>query len=973
MRLAFNRSLWSAVICGLLLGPAAYAEGPSSRVRLGHGSDLSAAESPADKARIAVLVDPVTQQKRLLIAYQQGTDDQSDIIVRTSSDSGRTWSEPLNLSSTGDKTTVLGTRASARWPTIGSGKSVTTILWTSTYCPGGVQGQHSNFGPLTAYECVWVSRSVDTGLSWSAPQQLSNGSRDATNIVTFMTDAGAGIAWQEDPQGLQPGEAEGPGDGGSGAKTSPGTDIYYTSLSTSALTKGTAFPAATQVSDNTSEEVGSSAASRPQLRLVGSTAMLAYEESKGGDGEGKNIIWHSFPFGSPPSTAAGDIISDAAENSRRVRIVAQGPTQMGPAKTSAIVFWRQGVGSQGAPADIMLRRATTGYAITDFGPAVNMSGATPDEATGANAAENSRAHRAVMRGDFLAFAYNYTPSDQAATAQLANYNTFLRISRDGGLSWDAARNVSQITDPRINSAEPRLEGTPPTVASGLEEDYQNTDVLVLVWSEESNEADPVPGDIFVRVSTDQGATFGERAVYAGGPGGQREAQFRSTPDGGVFYALWMDDSAGVQKVFYATSMPNLRVASTGDGQGAIVAGGIACGSDCDTFAALGDSIELGVVPAPGSAFAGWGGDPDCLDGMVSMRTTRTCVATFTTRVAVQPGQVRRPDYDGDGDADIASYVPETGALSIHHGDAAGGVTTVDYQWSPGWTVRAAEFNGDGFTDFFLYNVDNGMWFKAINNQSGGFLYISGTWSAGWSVFIMNLDGNDLSDVFLYRPTDGYWFKCLSAADGSFRYVGSGRWSAGWTVKPATLNADALEDLFLYNHDTGVAFWLFNDGGSNWQYQYELWSPGWSLTTADFDGDGRSDVLLYSASSGHYVIGTNVGGWFQFEAGLWSAGWSIAAGDMSGDGRDDLLLYDQAGGRWVQAVRMPGGPFIYLDGVWSPGWQVSLLDLDDDARADVLLFNADSGVWFQALSRGGGVFSYTSGTWSPGASLVLPRQ
>ena len=36
------------------------------------------------------------------------------------------------------------------------------------------------------------------------------------------------ISWQEDPQGLQLGEADGPGDGASGAQVNGGTGIWYT-------------------------------------------------------------------------------------------------------------------------------------------------------------------------------------------------------------------------------------------------------------------------------------------------------------------------------------------------------------------------------------------------------------------------------------------------------------------------------------------------------------------------------------------------------------------------------------------------------------------------------------------------------------------------------------------------------------------------------------------------------------------------
>ena len=39
--------------------------------------------------------------------------------------------------------------------------------------------------------------------------------------------AGFAIAWQEDPEGLRPGDAAGPGPGWGGATTNHKTDIWY--------------------------------------------------------------------------------------------------------------------------------------------------------------------------------------------------------------------------------------------------------------------------------------------------------------------------------------------------------------------------------------------------------------------------------------------------------------------------------------------------------------------------------------------------------------------------------------------------------------------------------------------------------------------------------------------------------------------------------------------------------------------------
>ena len=105
------------------------------------------------------------------------------------------------------------------------------------------------------YSCVWVARGVivtqgminsggfwvnpdgDTAtedayvvgdIVWFKPERLTSGRRDANQVFMGASDgAGFAIAWQEDPDGLRPGNAAGPGPGWGGATTNHKTDIWY--------------------------------------------------------------------------------------------------------------------------------------------------------------------------------------------------------------------------------------------------------------------------------------------------------------------------------------------------------------------------------------------------------------------------------------------------------------------------------------------------------------------------------------------------------------------------------------------------------------------------------------------------------------------------------------------------------------------------------------------------------------------------
>ena len=86
------------------------------------------------------------------------------------------------------------------------------------------------------YACVWTARGSlaldeETGtydILWRKAERLTSGKRDA-NRVEIAADDGAGfvITWQEDPEGLRPGQGLGPGEGWSGAIVNSKTDIWY--------------------------------------------------------------------------------------------------------------------------------------------------------------------------------------------------------------------------------------------------------------------------------------------------------------------------------------------------------------------------------------------------------------------------------------------------------------------------------------------------------------------------------------------------------------------------------------------------------------------------------------------------------------------------------------------------------------------------------------------------------------------------
>jgi hypothetical protein len=85
------------------------------------------------------------------------------------------------------------------------------------------------------YSCLWSARGTleleedgTYAMVWRKAERLTSGRRDVNRVeVKCMSGAGCAITWQEDPEGLRPGQGLGPGEGWSGAVANSQTDVWY--------------------------------------------------------------------------------------------------------------------------------------------------------------------------------------------------------------------------------------------------------------------------------------------------------------------------------------------------------------------------------------------------------------------------------------------------------------------------------------------------------------------------------------------------------------------------------------------------------------------------------------------------------------------------------------------------------------------------------------------------------------------------
>ncbi len=128
----------------------------------------------------------------------------------------------------------------------------------------------------------------------------------------------------------------------------------------------------------------------------------------------------------------------------------------------------------------------------------------------------------------------------------------------------------------------------------------------------------------------------------------------------------------------------LKVTKTGTGSGTVTSDptGVICGADCTQNYPYGTPVTLTVKVSAGSTFGGWGGDPDCSDGVVTMSAAKTCTATFTLNQ-----YTLEVTKDGRGSGTVTS---------IPAGIACGDDCTQDYNFNTSVHLAAAASTGSIF-------------------------------------------------------------------------------------------------------------------------------------------------------------------------------------------------------------------------------------------------------------------------------------
>ena len=112
------------------------------------------------------------------------------------------------------------------------------------------------------------------------------------------------------------------------------------------------------------------------------------------------------------------------------------------------------------------------------------------------------------------------------------------------------------------------------------------------------------------------------------------------------------------------------------------------------------------------------------------------------------------DYDGDGKADVAVWLPSVGDGHIVS-SATGSPLTTQYLGLPGDIPVPGNYDGNGTTDIAVWRPTVGGWYIQSNvttNVSSQYLGLSGDIPVPG-----NYDGNGTTDIAVWRPSVGGWY------------------------------------------------------------------------------------------------------------------------------------------------------------------------------------------------------------------------
>ena len=381
-----------------------------------------------------------------------------------------------------------------------------------------------------------------------------------------------------------------------------------------------------------------------------------------------------------------------------------------------------------------------------------------------------------------------------------------------------------------------------------------------------------------------------------------------------------------------TGTATLTLGLLGAGAGTVASSpqGSSCGPDCQTFA-TGTVVTLTATPGAGLLFAGWSGDADCADGVVTLGRPTACYATFAQVMPVFRKVAPAPFSTEASRSRRLEWTVAPGAQHLVCWDTTNN-DACDTGWVPTW----------GLTSHVIDALASGTYYWQVKTAGGEVAADAGTWWR-FTVTVPAIPPDHWTAEYFANATltlpavrtddEGAGFLRHDWGSGSPAGLPPNDFSARYT-RTITLTAPGRYRFFVLTDD-GARLWV--DGALVMDAWRAMTGPTIFTTVQELGAGSHTLRLEYSSGDGPATVRL---AWQDMATAILGPAEALRPGDVKASADGQYTVTYQADANLV--VRRQNGAVAWATGTAGAGTALQVT-MQNDGNL-VLYVNDWAPVW-----------------------------